>query len=83
VNRLIATIHWNQTPKEAIIKEKDFFHSHPELSVERTCVFTFDDATCFYNPETGVVVSIATNAWFFLCFATWHIEPAGVLSKLR
>jgi len=45
--------------------------------------YTFDDVAYFYNPETGVVVSIAANAWFFQCFAARHVGPAGVLPKLR
>jgi len=58
MNRLIATIHWNQKQKEPIAGKKDFFHSHLELSVERTNIFAYDGAGYFYNPETGVLVSI-------------------------
>lgn len=58
MNRLIATIHWNKTQKEAITGKKDFFHSHLELFVERTSIFAYDGAGYSYNPETGVLVSI-------------------------
>jgi len=58
MNRLIATIHWNQKQKEPIAGKKGFFHSHLELSVERTNIFAYDGAGYFYNPETGVLVSI-------------------------
>jgi len=58
MNRLIATIHWNQKQKELIIEKKNFSHSHLELSVERTNIFAYDGAGYFYNPETGVLVSI-------------------------
>jgi asparagine synthetase B (glutamine-hydrolysing) len=58
VNRLLATVHWNEKAREAVAGPSDFAHSHLELSVERTSVFTFDEAGYFYNPDTGVVVSI-------------------------
>ena len=58
MNRLIATIHWNSAQRELIATESEFCHSRLRLSVERAGAFAFDEAGYFYNPNTGVLVSI-------------------------
>jgi asparagine synthetase B (glutamine-hydrolysing) len=58
MNRLIGTIHWNRRDGALVAGRNEFSHSHLELAVERANVFTFDEAGYFYNPQTGVLVSI-------------------------
>ncbi len=58
MNKLTATVHWQEKNQELIAKDRVFSHSHLDLAIERAGVFTFDDAGYSYNSETGVLVSI-------------------------
>lgn len=58
MNRLLATVRWNPGDGALVVRRNAFSRSHLELTVERTGIFTFDEAGYFYNPQTRVLVSI-------------------------
>lgn len=58
MNKLTGIVQWNHRNGALLAGQHEFSHLHLELAVERTGVFTFDDAGYFYNPQTRVLTAI-------------------------